>query len=594
MSVLETPRIYFQGEVTWDPIVTNNKDTEYDEDSGKTIFPQTADKVKAFREQAIAQVLTGNWNPHGTHRTIFYNTTVTGFDAGHGVETADPFVSAAINFSGMLVDLEPYGAFSSQLFFDVMRFGPDGGYCILAPRSSRITARYINFARNQANAMIAGVASVLWQTSFAKADGLRITPFDSPVLKSLADAIEPEDVLGVTVRFNTYRTIYYDNPDLTNRSPATQVSAQALNTKLQAGGFQPNPARSLLVGVLGLWRKGEPAHEPGDRSLNPVARSPLAAAHARIYGETLTLDFSNSVPEIDKNLTKMDLGELTVVAVDSATQAAITLGSFTYAQYNRRAYEASAGLVSLRLALDAAQAAATRDLQLRDPTGASLLAELPLRGIPTTPNLYLDEGNPVTAAFQVYHQGRPATSIVPVTLFQMSAGGGPINSTQMATDSHGVLAIPLAATSGQITAYVPSFNAADQPVQGIDPQVNTYMYVRVRPSDSAVAQLAPTWDNVYSKVLADWNAMAPCMDNWLKLDDPTQVQTYAAILKRLTDPASFESFRFMPVTRDMSAGERTLLYKFLDATREEMAAGKVGAVPREPRFVELSRAMRRG
>jgi hypothetical protein len=131
----------------------------------------------------------------------------------------------------------------------------------------------------------------------------------------------------------------------------------------------------------------------------------------------------------------------------------------------------------------------------------------------------------------------------------------------MATDSHGVLAIPLAATSGQITAYVPSFSAADQPVQGIDPQVNTYMYVRVRPSDSAVAQLAPTWDNVYSKVLANWNAMAPCMDNWLKLDDPTQVQTYAGILKRLTDPASFESFRFMPVTRDMSAGERKVRFQ---------------------------------
>ena len=46
----------------------------------------------------------------------------------------------------MLVDLEPYGAFSSQLFFDAMSFGIQGGCRVLAPRTTRMTARYINFA----------------------------------------------------------------------------------------------------------------------------------------------------------------------------------------------------------------------------------------------------------------------------------------------------------------------------------------------------------------------------------------------------------------------------------------------------------------
>ena len=39
MSVLETPRIYLKGEITWDPIVTNNDNTNYDEDTGETVFP---------------------------------------------------------------------------------------------------------------------------------------------------------------------------------------------------------------------------------------------------------------------------------------------------------------------------------------------------------------------------------------------------------------------------------------------------------------------------------------------------------------------------------------------------------------------------
>jgi hypothetical protein len=60
----------------------------------------------------------------------------------------------------------------------------------------------------------------------------------------------------------------------------------------------------------------------------------------------------------------------------------------------------------------------------------------------------------------------------------------------------------------------------------------------------------------------------------------------------VTDPASFESFLFMPVTRDMSAGERTLLYKFLD----QPCGAKVEftAVPdNKDRFAHKSRTMRR-
>jgi hypothetical protein len=59
MSVLETPRIYFRGQVSWDPITTNNYSQRYDEFTGETVFPQVVDKVKAFRAQAIADVAGG-------------------------------------------------------------------------------------------------------------------------------------------------------------------------------------------------------------------------------------------------------------------------------------------------------------------------------------------------------------------------------------------------------------------------------------------------------------------------------------------------------------------------------------------------------
>ena len=162
MSILETPRVYFKGQVTWDPIVTNNDDTFYDEGAAETVFPAAGDKVAAFRKEAIGAVnaADGNWNPHGTHRAVFYDTSVCGVDLGGGVRQDDPFVAAAVRFTGMLVDVEPYGSVSSQLFFDAMRFGVRGGYVISAKRSARLTARYINFYRTSPkNAMIAGVGN---------------------------------------------------------------------------------------------------------------------------------------------------------------------------------------------------------------------------------------------------------------------------------------------------------------------------------------------------------------------------------------------------------------------------------------------------
>lgn len=596
MSVLETPRIYFKGEMSWDPITTNNYCSNYDENTGESILPAAVNQVAAFRQQAIADVTgIGNWNPHGTHRSKLFDTSVCGFDLGNGLQTDDPFVSACVNFSGMLVDLEPYGSISSQLFFDAMQFGLDGGYRILAPRTSRMIARYINFGRNSANTMIAGVASVVWTTSFPKAGGLRLDAFDSRALQALAKALEAPDVEGLTVQINAYRTIYYDDPNLSNGSKQAQAAAQALTDKLNGGGFQPNPARSLLVGVIGLWRKGEPAHEPGGRALvlAPGA-SPLGGAHCRIDSDKLTLDFSNSVPEIDKNLTKQDLGTLSVGYVDSSSQKFTSVASFGYDKYNKTAYEASAGLIVLPVTAALVKAAASQDLEIRQADGTVLLSEIPERAIPAVPNQYLDEGETTTLRFDVYKHGVRVDAGVPVTLYQMnSSGAGSLNPIAAKTDKNGVVSVPLPSTLSPITAMVPSFSDLDKPTGGIDTQINTYMYIRIRPSGAATAKLEPTWDNVYAYVLANWNALAPCMDNWLRLDDPVQVKAYAAVLKRLTDPAHFENYLFMPVTRDMTAGERSLLWKFLDGAKVEAAPQAAARRNAKPNLAAMSRAMRR-
>lgn len=603
MSVLETPRIYFRGQIAWDPITTNNYANLYDETGSDTYLPCAADRAAAFRKEAIAKVLCGNWNPHGTHRSTFFDSAVSGADLGAGPVQSDPFIESPAIFMGMLVDLEPYGAFSSQLFFDKMTFGIDGGYRIAARRRTRFTARYINFGRNPQGA-IAGVASVVWQTAFAK-DDLRIDAFDSPALQALQRAVESDaGVLGLTVQWNAYRTIYYDTPDAYQRPKMAEVSAQLVK-KLEGGGFQPNPARSMMVGTIGLWREGEPVHEPCDRTLitgpdDPPRPPTIGSAHARLTADSLTLDLSNSISEDGIDLVKHDFGDLSVVAVDPATNAATTLATFGYAQYDRAAYEKTSGIVVLDVDPSAAAQAASADLQLRNSAGQVLLVESALRTIPLVPNQYLDQGDASTARMQVYDRGVPAGANIPVAIYTMSSDGSGITCRfQLTTAADGTVSFPLSGDYAGIVACVPVAGPNPvPPAQGIDPQVYTYMYVRTLATDD-YSQLKPTWANVYANVLVNWHAMAPCMDNWLDLGSEAQVRSFAPLIKKLTDPAAFEHFRYMPVTRDLTPGARKFLYAFLDSPPavsmlEAQPAAAEAAAEEKPvaNIADLSRKMR--
>ncbi|MDQ0464988.1 hypothetical protein QO010_002772 [Caulobacter ginsengisoli] len=589
MSVLETPRVLFKGTMSWDPIVTNNLAPAYDEANATTVF-NVAETVKAYRAAAIANVASSvNWNPDGTHRSAFFSTCVSGVDVGNGVSTDDPLIGAPVSLLGMLVDAEPYGVFTSQLFFDAMSFGIAGGCQVKAPRSQRVTSRQINFGRNLTYRYKAGVASVVWQTSFATADGLKLYPHDSPALQALAQAMaEDPTVIGLTLRWNSYRTLYFDSADVTQNPKL----AQELADKLKLGGFQPNPARSDVVGVLGLWRQGEPANEPGDRTLlnaeNPKGPS-IGTASARLTPTSLTLDLANSISETGVDLTKQDLGPLTAVAVAAdGTTVLAQLGTFAYADYDKDAYDKSSGIVVLPLDADAAQAAADNDIQLRGADGTVYLAEAAIRAYPLTPNLYIDEGDNTQVQVQVYDRGLPAGGGIEVTMVPVNPSTPVMGS--VTTDPSGLAAFPLTGVQGQVEGYV-LLTGPDPtpPPGGIDPQTTTYLYVRTLPADDNIAAMAPTWANVHEFVLSNWQAMAPCMDNWLDLGSEAQVKSYGPLIRKLTDPGYFEAFRYMPVTRDLSKGSRTLLYAFLDGGKKTLKA----AAPHKPSNLELSRAMRR-
>lgn len=602
MSILETPRVIFGGSISWDPIVTNNYQNLYDESTSWTVF-EPNQTVEQFREAAISSdsiIGNGNWNPHGTHRSSFYDTEISGMDVGKGVQQTDSFVGSPVNFTGMLVDCEPYGAYTSQLFFDQISFGIAGGCRIFAPRTTRFTARYINFCRlpRPVYNFAASVASVVWQSSFAKADGLQIDAYDSTVLKLLAKSLDDDDVLGLTVRFNAYSTHYYG----AESSDEIASLEQALVNKLAGGGFQPNPARSKIVGVVGLWRKGEPAHEPGDRAMIAMqkvinGRCPgkfVATAHARLANNTLTVDMANSISETDLQETKQNLGNLLFSAKDPVSGNQTPLGGIDYSQYDRDAYRNSAGIVTLQLNADQAEAAKDGNLQMSGADGTLYLSEQAFRAIPNNPNLYIDFGESTTTDVLVLNKGVPAGSNIKVAM--VLDGSSTTSPATALTNPDGIATFNIQGVKGQVEGFLLIPNPDSSSPTSINTQTTTYMYVRTYPGNDTIAELEPTWENVYKYCLSNWNAMAPCMDNWLDLQNEAQVKAYGQMIKRLTDPANFESFRFMPVTRDMTQVERKLLYDFLDGVGLESNFESVAKTKAKPKKsgsqARLSRRMR--
>ena len=626
MSILEFPRVYFRGEVAWDPVTTNNypvgqAPAAYDEIGCDSTLNSTrvlsAAQVAGFRQAAINEVgSAGNWNPAGSYRCPFYNTYISGVDLGGGLDTTDAFASAPVGFTGMLVDCEPYGAFSSQLFFDDMSFGIQGGCRIHGKRIMRFNDRFINFAANPSNNMIAGVASVMWQTGFAKDQGLQIDAFDSRVLQHLQASMAEPDVLGVMVRFVTYRTVYYNNPSLTNGTSGS--AATALQAQLNAGGFQPNLARSLLVGTIGLWRRGDVMTEAYERALiatmatipgqkSPAQRGPVVAtAFARTTSTGLALDFSNTIPCSNRETDKFDLGTLTLTAADPPPAVAIaTIATIDFSKYDRAAFEATSGIIDIPLDSGTVEQLAGMNLAIT-AGGTTYLQEDVVRAVPLMPNLYVNQGDSANVVVQVYERGVPASSGVTVTMSDMNATQA--TGLSLKTNAAGQVSFPLQSTSAEIIGWV--FQTGENPSlpvgNAFTPLNFTYTYQRVLPAEDDIGQLPPSWDNAYKYVLANWESMAPCMDNWLRLGDEQQVRSYASIIKTLTDPVNFENFRFMPVTRDMSNGQRTLLYNFLNSFQsadapEVAARTSVNAsnaadeiAPERNSIHQLSRAMRSG
>ena len=295
MSYLDSPRLHFKGWFQAD-VSTINNDVR---------FYQNASFVPEYQQLNA----NGSWNPEGTGIFRLVDCAVTGgsldgralTDPGHDPVIGMLLENADRRAPGKLVDLDPQQQMVSEIWgmqvrlLDIARrqlFGGEykpGPFCNLWKRQQTGVARDQQLAANYQSVL----DGVVW-------DDLP----DSPLLRALRDASDDD---RLSIAFN----VYGYGRDATI----------------------PRYTMGHLVGTIGPYRRGEPAHfvvgrqmiaDPATWPTIPAGSLYNAQGSYDADAARLVLDLGNSFPILDANSGLLDVGPVQVGVLRANPQAAVT------------------------------------------------------------------------------------------------------------------------------------------------------------------------------------------------------------------------------------------------------------------------------
>jgi hypothetical protein len=508
MSVLSYPRIFFQGFMCWDPPTGNNNDQfptyaydkaalnwEYlkqfgiDQSNFRTTFQKwvTSELPYINSKGKAAMSPPGEWNFFGTNGCYFVQyedksqgisrrSRITGGATAYQTPVLkDPLFDKPIELigdlfgspeaarPGRLVDNNPASSYSSQIYFNSMRFG-DGQTGISGPCYRRMHSRFIGTLRNP-NLPSAGHVSVTWQTCFPK-DGLVINAGKSTLLQTLQKMVDSGQAKGVMVRFNTYLSLYYQNGYFNGSAKMPQNLADTpdmYKEALRTGNQFTNPCYSRVLGIIGPWYNDELVSVPQGRFLATAAPLPVtqnsAAAAVRLtssyihggpqpgrpasapaaapinvppadptpvvmlgvtYAEVdytnhiISIDALNTFPEWFWEGNKMNLGTVTLAARDSLG-ALTVIATIAYKDYDQSSYENGGGILDIKFDPGVSQKIAEGTLVVLaaaatspEPTVVDVLTEKPWSANTDDRGIYLNEGRTKIFDVSVFFKGKLA------------------------------------------------------------------------------------------------------------------------------------------------------------------------------------------
>lgn len=602
MSYLDSPRIHFRGWFQADVSTINNDVRFFQNDSFVPEYQQLN--------------TNGSWNPRGTAVFRILDCSVTGgFLNGRALSTSqdDPVIGLTLQNAvdrapGKLVDLDPQQQMVSMIFGMQVRVA--GPHAEALFEGNFYPAPFINLWKRQQTGpktdqqLCAYYQSVLDNVVWAE-------NLDSTLLNTLKDTTQ-DDMLSIN--FNVYGF---------GRDPS-----------------QPRYTMGHLVGTIGPYLSGEPKQFVLGRQMItfapnwPVPDTNVNSLQAKLSmdGNSLTADFGNTFPIVDSSGAPTNLGPVQLGVLRTNPQQHITtvdnsglvlIGEVPY--LNEPWYTQTAGVQTFDLTAnaEAQQLLVDNPLVLVTPTPGSpppatynVLMQESIDGQYVRADSFvyrLNPGDTEQVDFYATRFGKPlASSVINLSStegFMGGSGGGKtisppprpaaaipdigtptdaLNySTSITTDANGHVTLDLTASAdgpqnprgyiaGQL--YGIAYQLAEQPAGYIS---NIMNYVSVLVFDKKVVPDKPTWYQDIQPLLTQYGNLYPIMSQYV-----VDLTKYESVIHRiqilqLAFSLPLRDPNHMPVTRDLGAGDRDTILKWLSSPGPD-GRPLLGSPPIEP------------
>ena len=585
MSYLDSPRIHFRGWFQADVSTINNDVRFFQNDSFVPEYQQLDSN--------------GSWNPRGTAVFRILDCSVTGgFLNGRTLTTLkdDAVIgltlqNAVDHAPGKLVDLDPQQQMVSMIFGMKVRVAGPHAEALLA--GNFYPAPFINLWKRQQTGpktdqqLCAYYQSVLDNVVWAE-------HIESNLLNSLKAATQ-DDMLSIN--FNVYGF---------GRDPS-----------------QPRYTMGHLVGTIGPYLRGEPKQFVLGRQMItfapnwPVPDSNVNSLQAKLAddGNSLTADFGNTFPILDSSGAPTNLGPVQLGVLRTNPQQHITtidssgivlIGEVPYLNETWYTQTAAVQTFDLTANADAQQLLVGNPLVLVTPVIGSpaptynVLMQESIDGVYVRADSFVYRMNPGETQhvdFFATRFGKPlAKSVInlsPTEGFMGGSGGGKTISPtprpaaaipdigtpaealefkdSVPTDANGHAVLDLIASAdgpknprgyiaGQL--YGIGYQLADQPAGYIS---NIMNYISVLVFDKKVVPDKPTWYQDIQPLFTQYGNLYPIMSQYVvDLNDYDAVVQRLSILQ-LAFSLPIRDPNHMPVTRDLGAGDRDTILKWLSS-----------------------------
>jgi hypothetical protein len=577
MSYLDSPRLHFRGFFQADVSTINNDVRMY----------QNASFVPEY--QQLNQ--NGSWNPEGTAIFRFLDCSVTaavafgssGGGAGLTVQNADQ------RAPGKLVDLDPQQQMVSQIWGMQIRVVDAAGKALL--EGDFKPAAFINLWRRQ----LTGVAQDQQLTA---------------AYQSVLENVQWHDVSA----YATLQTL----------KDMTQEGLLSIHFNVFGYGRDstiPRYTMGHVAGTIGPYFSGEPKHFTRGRQMiasggnftQPAGGLGNLQGKVAADGNSLTIDFGNTFPIETANSGLKDIGPVFLGVLTSnptAIQATVTadqvaiIGEVPYQSADW--YDQTAGVQ----AFDLTNNSIAKGLLPNNPlviltpiangAGYNVRLQESIGGFYVRADNYvyrIDPGETQTIEFYADRFGTPlpntAIALAPTEGFMGGSGGGPTVSpttrptaaipdigtpadaiaypATLTTDSNGYACAQLTASKAgpgaprgylQHQLYGIGYQLSVQPTGYV---ANPMNYVSILAYTGKSVPEIPTWYRDIQALFTQYGNLYPIMGRYVvDLDDYDSVVKRLKVLS-LAFSLPIEDPNHMPVTRDLGAGDRATILKWLSS-----------------------------